>query len=1659
MKNLRHRRFQTRSLAHRCSLALIAGWLIAAPFSQVPALAQITNQTPVVTVSAASYDTAAIAPGAIVAAFGTQLATHVESATTIPLPTSLAGTSIRVKDSAGIERFAPLFFVSPNQINYLVPAETAAGAAVLMAQSGDGTISSGALQVRAVAPSIFTANSDGQGAPAAYTVRVRTDGSQVQEDVFEFDVALNRRRPKAIALGPEGERVFLILFLSGISRAPDPNSDNNRNESVHLLLGGAELTPDYAGAQGALVGLDQMNVEIPRSLLGRGQISLAASAPGATSNLAAIEIGPPPGNAPPTVSGFSAATVLAGQPLSIQGQGFSTVAAENLVRVAGTEARVVTASSTQLSVIVPFGAQSGAVSVRTPQGEGASANPLGVRTSISGLIENTARQPMPGMKIRVVTAGIDATSNAEGSFVLPDVTAGAALVEVDGTALSVSPPYPKVTLKTIVTAQRDNPFSRPIAVQQATGPSLSVGSSGGAAEKTQLRKSVASPEVASASIRIGNVTFDVPDNAAALFPDGATSGFVTLTIVDQSRTPAPLPPGEFSSTIAQLTPFGVKLNPGGKLTFPNPDNFPANATVKLFRFDQTLNSPTIGSFIEAGAATVSADRQRIETATGAITETSYYFVSIARQTTTVIGRVVDADGQTPVRLALVRARGQEAFTDGNGGFVLRDVPVNAANESLTVEASFVRPGGRVDRTQRAGAAVINGVTKITPDLVLPSSGANRAPTVLAAASAVVTQNETRDLNLIVSDPDGDQIGQVTVTGPSFAAIQNGATAGSFTLRLTPDGNTAGSFTLTLRVADNRGATTFQNVAVRVNRAPTAAAQTVLTGANVPKAITLAGSDADFDPLQFTIVSAPARGALSGAAPNLIYTPQAGFSGSDSFSFRTSDSFAVSSPATVSLTVSPAATIIRTIVYRQISDFQSSSAPGIERMKMSADGSKLIFSSFAKKVYTMNTDGTGFTEVFDYATFRTGCPCVIPSVDISANGSRIVWTDSAGEIFVANGDGSNRQRIATIIPRPSGGTEGPDIRLGPRLTADGSRVYFIHGGSNADVAGGYVVDASGANLQQLFSYRQMAQLFNRDPNEFNRNIAFTTDLDISDDGSRLVFASYNFQTAGNLVTFDGTLHRVAEFASSGNNRLRLSRDGGKIVALRAVASEPFDVYSLNFDGSAQRAVLSNVGLNGINLGELTPGGAQALTSVSDRYPMTLVNTDGSGRLDPVIPINCDVQPFNGAGIGPVVSLAADGRRFAFKTLPSGQPLQIWLAEINPAVVADAPVISEMTFSPSQVLANGTTAATVTARVTGGPGGVRSQVCGNSLRNGAYEFRLLANVALFDDGANGGDLAASDGLFTQNQVRRDLTPVDPVVPAQIRAHAIASSLRRVTAVDATPFFVLAQAPTGPAPQLTNLNPTSGLPGIQVTLNGSGFDPTAANNIVLFGNRQARVVSATAAQLAVIVPPDLAFGAAAVTVTANAQTSNAMNFNASPPGVNLLRNGNAEEGTLTTTGFEIVPIPGWTTTSNFTAPIYGIPGCMSSAEGQRVGGGGGYFVGGPNNALSTATQTVDVSSFATAIDAGLRVAVLQAQLAGFETDSATARAEFLNSSGSLLGSLLIGPVSGGRGSFQLRTATGAVPVGTRTIRVSLTASRGTNDSYNDGYFDNVFLGLSPD
>lgn len=236
---------------------------------------------PVTTVSAASFEqNVSLAPEAIVSGFGSNLSVNVVIADTVPLPTSLDGTQIVVKDFTNTSRNASLFFVAPSQINYLVPAGTASGVATVSVIRGGNTVAQGTVQIAATSPGLFTANASGQGVPAATALRVV--GTQ---QTFESIYTVQNNVPVAtpIDLGPEGNDVYLILYGTGIRNAAPT--------AVSATIGGtATQVLGFAAAPG-FFGLDQINVgPIPRSLIGRGPADVVLTVGGKTANTVTINI-------------------------------------------------------------------------------------------------------------------------------------------------------------------------------------------------------------------------------------------------------------------------------------------------------------------------------------------------------------------------------------------------------------------------------------------------------------------------------------------------------------------------------------------------------------------------------------------------------------------------------------------------------------------------------------------------------------------------------------------------------------------------------------------------------------------------------------------------------------------------------------------------------------------------------------------------------------------------------------------------------------------------------------------------------------------------------------------------------------------------------------------------------------------------------------------------------------------------------------------------------------------------------------------------------------------------------------------------------------------------------------------------------------------------
>jgi len=231
------------------------------------------QQGATVTTTAPGRTESVFAPDSIADAWGTGLATGTESASG-SLSTSLNGTTVTITDSSGAATAAPLFYVSSSQVNFAAPASLALGPATVTVKAGDGTVRTGPVTVANIEPAVFTLNA--AGLVAGSIVRV-TDSGQVYQNLYTVDASNN---VVAAPVDVSTDQVYLSIYATGIRHAAQ--------SQVTVSIGGVSLPVQYAGAQGYYVGLDQVNVLLPASLAGRGDVPLILTVAGTESNLARL---------------------------------------------------------------------------------------------------------------------------------------------------------------------------------------------------------------------------------------------------------------------------------------------------------------------------------------------------------------------------------------------------------------------------------------------------------------------------------------------------------------------------------------------------------------------------------------------------------------------------------------------------------------------------------------------------------------------------------------------------------------------------------------------------------------------------------------------------------------------------------------------------------------------------------------------------------------------------------------------------------------------------------------------------------------------------------------------------------------------------------------------------------------------------------------------------------------------------------------------------------------------------------------------------------------------------------------------------------------------------------------------------------------------------
>ncbi len=254
----------------------------------------------------------------------------------------------------------------------------------------------------------------------------------------------------------------------------------------------------------------------------------------------------------------------------------------------------------------------------------------------------------------------------------------------------------------------------------------------------------------------------------------------------------------------------------------------------------------------------------------------------------VLGNDTDVDANPLTAIKVSDAANGTLTLNANGSFTFTP----AANFHGATSFTYKANDGAADSNAATATITVSSVND--PPVAANDSASTNEDTPLTVSAPGVLGND--------ADVDGDGLSAVLVGGPAHGQLTLNSN-GSYSY--TPAANYNGPDSFTYKANDGTVDSSPATVNITVgaiNDAPVAQGQSVATGEDTPKAIVLQATDTDSNSLTFAIVTPPSHGGLSGAAPNLTYTPAANYNGPDSFTFKANDGTVDSNTATVSISV-------------------------------------------------------------------------------------------------------------------------------------------------------------------------------------------------------------------------------------------------------------------------------------------------------------------------------------------------------------------------------------------------------------------------------------------------------------------------------------------------------------------------------------------------------------------------------------------------------------------------------------------------------------------------------------------------------------------------------------------------------------------------------------
>ena len=381
----------------------------------------------------------------------------------------------------------------------------------------------------------------------------------------------------------------------------------------------------------------------------------------------------------------------------------------------------------------------------------------------------------------------------------------------------------------------------------------------------------------------------------------------------------------------------------------------------------------------------------------------------------------------------------------------------------------------------------DGAATAEPALVtITVTPLNDAP--VAAAQTLVTEEDTAlSLVLTGTDPDGDPATHAITTQPEHGALSG--TAPNLTYIPAADFHGTDRFEFSLSDGFAPPSTAIVTIVVDpVNDRPVAAAADVVTAEDAAAAITLAATDADGDPLSFTVTTPPAHGTLGGSAPNLIYTPDANWHGTDTLTFIVNDGTGDSLPAVVTLTVTPV-NDAPTAVDQTLTTSEDT-AVAVSLAGADVDGDPLTFAvsvppahgtlsgTAPDLVYTPAADFHG-ADSFAFTVSDGTAPPVaavvsvtVTAVDdapVAAGIAAQTMEDTAVTLTLSGSDADGDALTYTLLSQPAHGTLGgtaPSLTYTPDPDWHGADSFTFAVGDGTAVSEGAVVTVEVAPVNDL-----------------------------------------------------------------------------------------------------------------------------------------------------------------------------------------------------------------------------------------------------------------------------------------------------------------------------------------------------------------------------------------------------------------------------------------------------------------------------------------------------------------------------------------------------------------------------------------------------------------